>query len=773
MMRLFVDNVECSLLGQPDLPRYDSARLRSVEAWREGYDIEVSVAQTPQSDALFGDTGELYRTTEFNASYHAARLEVDGVTLFEGMATLLGVRRDEAQVSYRLLLRSGGEEWAKLAARTKIGDCGIEYTATMDMPTIEQSWAGGEKVRFLPLVRDSYPEPVDTSPYATHRALAPNDYYPFISVRAIIEAVLMKSGYTLHSNFLNSQFFEKLHVSGAYRTLRSDSAYSSMGFKAYRTTSLTATADPTGRVSVWQPVGTSNVGCIVDTASPNAVDENGKLLGDAYASGGCFSFEDGYPVFRPKREVTAAFDYHLRFTTDYRIVSSRELRGFNRLRIGPTTVVDICLTNTHRDCRKQVTPGLSYSIMLFGDFSAEDTYFIPGFGTFQERTVCMTAAANFSGEAVLLYMPAGSTSYRPYAGDWALYEGFVSPTGSRTIELDVRSSFMRYTPTSPEEFNHIYFEGAEVGQSLTLHAGCSVKPVFGSSVGVGDSFTFKDVAENDYSVADLLSALQQMFNLRIYSDKRTRRLYIEPYDAFVGDEDDLRERQQGGEVLVDEGVTGCFERTVLGYQAGDGVLSRMTDDDEILGDWTFMVEGYAAKQGTKHITNPLFSPTATVREAIDIAPSAQLLAVGDRDAVIEETNIAPRIVLYEGLVPLPDEERWDSASSTQSYPLAYFFSEQESESLAFEPRARSAGLHRYHLAELREDAERQLLRCKLRLTPLEYAELFAAGDALPQLCARFRLEVDGNSSLFRLHSIERYDADSHIADCVFRRTLSD
>lgn len=773
MMRLLIDDIECCLLEQPKLPRYDAARLRNVEAWREGYDIEVSVAHTPQSDALFGDTGELYRTTEFNASYHTARLEADGVTLFEGMATLLGVRRDEALVGYRLLLRSGGEEWAKLAARTKIGDCGIEYSATMDMPTIERSWVGDEKVRFLPLVRDSYPEPVDTSPYATHRPLAPNDYYPFISVRAIIEELLMKSGYTLHSSFLNSRFFEKLHVSGAYRTIRNDSAYSAMGFKAYRTTSLTATADPTGRVSVWSPVGASNVGCIVDTVSPNAVDENGKLFGDAYASGGCFTFEEGYPVFRPKREVTAAFDYHLRFTTDYRIVSSRELRGFNRLRIGPTTVVDICLTNTHRDCRKQVTPGMSYSIMLFGDFSAEDTYFIPGFGTFREQSVRMTAASDFSGEAVLLYMPAGSTSYRPYTGDWALYEGFVSPTGSRTIELDVRSAFMHYTPTSPEEFNHIYFEGAEVGQSLTLHAGCSVKPVFGSSVGVGDSFTFKDIAQNDYSVAELLAALQQMFNLRIYSDKLSRRLYIEPYDAFIGGEEDLRSYQQGKEVLLDEAVTGCFERTVLGYQAGDGVLSRMTDDDEILGDWTFTVEGYAAKQGTRRITNPLFSPTASVCDVIDIAPSAQLLSVGDRDTVVEETNIAPRIVLYEGLVQLPDAERWDSASSTESYPLAYFFNEHKSDSLAFEPRARSEGLHCYHLTELREDAERQLLRCNLHLTPLEYAALFDAGDALPRLCARFRLEVDGSSSLFRLHSIERYDADSHIADCVFRRTLSD
>ena len=98
-MRLLIDDIECCLLEQPKLPRYDAARLRNVEAWREGYDIEVSVAHTPQSDALFGDTGELYRTTEFNASYHTARLEADGVTLFEGMATLLGVRRDEALVA--------------------------------------------------------------------------------------------------------------------------------------------------------------------------------------------------------------------------------------------------------------------------------------------------------------------------------------------------------------------------------------------------------------------------------------------------------------------------------------------------------------------------------------------------------------------------------------------------------------------------------------------------------------------------------------------------
>ena len=71
----------------------------------------------------------------------------------------------------------------------------------------------------------------------------------------------------------------------------------------------------------------------------------------------------------------------------------------------------------------------------------------------------------------------------PYSGDWALYNGFVQPTGRRTVEIDVRSSYERYTPTSPKRFSDIFFGGAAEGQTLTLHSGCYVTPVFGGVAG--------------------------------------------------------------------------------------------------------------------------------------------------------------------------------------------------------------------------------------------------------------------------------------------------
>ncbi|MBO7315236.1 MAG: hypothetical protein J6U49_06165, partial [Alistipes sp.] len=95
MMRLLIDGVECPIVGrEPELPAYDATRLCDVDAWREGNDIDLRVASVPESDELFKCGADLYHAEDFNASYHAARLEVEGVALFEGLAVLLGSESD-------------------------------------------------------------------------------------------------------------------------------------------------------------------------------------------------------------------------------------------------------------------------------------------------------------------------------------------------------------------------------------------------------------------------------------------------------------------------------------------------------------------------------------------------------------------------------------------------------------------------------------------------------------------------------------------------------
>ena len=110
MMRLVIDDVVCPIVGrEPVLPTYDAKRLQDIDAWREGDDIDLMVASVPTTDELFANGADLYHAEDFNASYHAARLEVDGVALFEGLAVLLGSESDASGRTYRVRLR--GRSW--------------------------------------------------------------------------------------------------------------------------------------------------------------------------------------------------------------------------------------------------------------------------------------------------------------------------------------------------------------------------------------------------------------------------------------------------------------------------------------------------------------------------------------------------------------------------------------------------------------------------------------------------------------------------------------
>lgn len=775
MMELRIDGVVARLEhGAVELPRYDAERLRSVTSWRETESVELRVAATAELDALFAYAGDLHRAEEFNDSLHAAEIVVDGVVLFSGRAILRGVERmAEGGERYVVEIRTEGAAWATAAATTKLDDSGIECDRVMSMLGIEESWSDKGAVRILPVRRDSYPEPEPTGLYVAQQMLLPQDYHPFISVKEIVESIARDSGYTLHSRFLESSLFARLMLSGAYRRLNVETAYAQMGFKAMRSTSTSATANSLGRVDAWVPIFASNVGAIVDTVNPNVVDENGEPMREAFSNGGCFNFEAGRPRFVPKREVSVAFDIDLRYTTDYRIVSSRRLRGFDRIYVGNECYVDIELQNPFRDQRARVRGGLQYKLFIF-DFDASQSYRMPGLGNVTEAVSSVEFAAGFDGAVTLYVKREGESAYSFYDGDWAIYEGYVEERGQRDVRLTIRTPFEVCTPTQPKLFNDIYFEGAEEGQSLTLSAGCSLVPVFSGAVGYGQMMGFRDVANHNFSQAELLEAIAHMFNLRIYSHAPSRSLYVEPYDDFfAGEVYDWRERQLETDVEVGERVVESFERTRLGYLRADGAAERLNVEDELFGQWCGQNLSYAAKRATETLPNPLFMPTASYAEALSMAPSAELLTVGDRDVVAVDDYIEPRIVLYYGLQPLPEGEMWPKMGDGGRYPRAAFHAPDMGETLCFEDRDGCEGLHRYYDAELGQRATRQWLEVDIYLRPEEFAALFDPTSRGATIRSQFRLAVGGNSSLFRLDGIESYDTRRYVARCRFCRLLRD
>jgi hypothetical protein len=582
------------------------------------------------------------------------------------------------------------------------------------------------------------------------------------------------SGYELKSEFFNTSHMKRLVMSGAYKSVDTSQLTSAMGFKAMRSRSVAATAGEDGRTYVWEPVMASNVGAIVDTVDPNVVGDDGTTMQGAYANGGCFTFDDGRPVFKPKREINVAFDMHLHYTTEYKITSSRYLTGFTQLHLGNGCNVEVALHNPFIDMRDKVMGGQQYKLYIF-DFDPKSSYMLSGYNIITSRVTTVSFSKEFSGSTKLWVRPIGSSDFVVYDGDWALYDGYVSDGGSREVVLDVRTPFESLSPSNPKLFNDIFFGGAYEGQQMTLHAGCSVTPVFGGTVGYGEYITFSDVANIDISQAELLEAIAHMYNLRFYSHEPTKSLYVEPYDDFFGGEEvDWRDRQVGTHEVVTERASESYQRTVLGYQPADGAAARYAEgEDGDLGTWDCHVENYAVKRSTESLLNPLFHPIASFAGASATAPSAMVLTVGDRNILAEGDNVEPRVALYYGMAELPTGEYWLSPNGGEGYPLVTFHSRQCGATLCFDDRDGCRGLHRYYDTELNERAMRQRLECDIRLQPMEYASLFMPNESGATVRSNFRLNACGQNSLFRLDSIESYDVERKIARCVFVRRLTD
>ena len=774
MIRLFIDGIEATLLDSTQvMPHYNIAMLRDIDGWRSGMDVEVEIASGGEIDNLLHHAADLHRVEEFNAESHTARIELYGIPVFEGMATLIATSSERGRQSYRLRLRQGGNLWAKNVALTRLSESKVEGCRDITLGEIEHSWSDGGAICLLPLRQDSYPKPTPTGIFGMERMMGPSDYHPFLSVPKIVESIVKSGNCTLHSDFIQGELFQKLMMSGALSSVDIEVAEQDMGFKAYRTYSSTTTAGEAGKVNICEPQFGINLGAIVNTVDPMAQDEIGNRLSDAYTNNNSLTFVDNAPIFTPTRDISVAFEYSLHYTTECYLVSSLKARGFNTIHLANGGDVEVSLQNPYYDRRDDIYPSTQYRLMVFDDEEG-NTYKLSGMGEgLHDNDIIITPATHTAKSTQLYVRRASNEEYTPFTGDWALYEGYVERTFNKEVDIVVRSPYESVTPSSPKRFHDIYFSGALNGQRITLHSGCSVRAIFGGGIGYGDILSFKDVAMHDISQATLLYALMQMFNLCVYSHTSTNRLFIEPYDDFFnGAEVDWQDRQIDGCWSYDEGLCDCFEHTKLGYKTGDGVVLR-TKGAEDSYEWIYDISGYGSKMGTESIINPLFSPVVSLTTSSRMAPSAEILTVGNRDTLDKSSYIEPRIVLYHGLKALPYGERWQAYHTPTEYPFASFHSPNAEATLSFKDRDGLTGLHSYYDRELRERSERGRLRCTIALRPDEYIDLLDPTSEGANIRSRFRLKTEYGSSLFILESIEEYDSERLTASCTFRRTLND
>ena len=776
-MKLYIDNRLCLTDAATTTPtlRFDAADLRSFEALRAGARHRLSIPICRQNREILGYDDRILDATSFNDADHKARIEFDGVALIEGTVLLLGTESSPEGGRYTIEIISGAHEWARTASLRQIDEVGIDYEATLNSTTITNSWYNDQLVRLLPVQRDRYADTrsdVELMPVQQIPALS--DFHPFVSVPKMVEAIFADAGYTVESSLFDARPFSRLVMSGRFAERDTSRLDARMGFRAGRTTAKTATADNRGMVYA-NPFSTLNsLGNLVDTVVPS------EAATDLYAADDSFRVVEGEALFSPAEKVNASIVCQLHYVTDYRIASRYLLQGFDTINLDSANSYRFALANRFVDHRPTFRSGMEYRCVVF-DHATGNNYrlmYIAKIGMMTSEAVAVEFNANnalftiaetvTAYEPMLLYKPLGAMNYVPYPKDWALYAGYVEMTGQTEVSVTVATAPREISASDPFAFRKIAFSGAAQGQKMTLYASTRAYPSFQPNPALGSTFTLADILHHDMRQVDLLEALAQMFNLRFYTDPAERKVYIESAADMIDRESviDWSDRIIPTlPILVTQAAIGSDEATRHRYQTGDGAVARYNQQhDDRFGEWVGEVRSKLADEGERDACNTLFAPTINASEIIALAPSVSLPQVGDRDADDPaQLNFPTKILLYNGMKTLPDDERWGLAAG--AYPHAAFHSTEGS--LCFEDRDGAKGLHRYFDDHYEELNTARRVTLSLQLSAADLLPIIATDPAHRDLRSTFRLTIGGEEGLYRLDAIEEWRAEEGVARCRF------
>ena len=791
MIRLYIDHKECDVAQDIKIPLNISlSKLTDVQSARAGRSIELELKGTASNMSVFGTSSTLYAKKRFNSEHHTARIVVDGSTLLEGTVYLLQCySRNKGDVCYRIRIADGGAEWARSAARRKIRDCGLDFSMRLIPSEIVKSWEGEQAVRFLPVGRNRYTAEYSNATIPDEHIMTVDDYHPFISVKSVLESIFTDAGYTIESAFFESELFRSLYFSGEYSSPDTSAQRAKADFLARRQAPVTATADSLGIVYASPGVLTHSLGNVVDTANPFAVDSNGKTMSDTFANNDVFFIDEyGYACFSPASAMNVGFILHLEYNTDFRILSRTRLKGFDSLQFYPGATMNFALANTYVDFRDKIEAAGSYKLFIF-DFAEGEQYRL----TIKDRAGNSCTTLTTSKQSTVINMPykEGLTavcerlengSYVECEGDWALYESFVPERGTKQVSVDLRIPTQELAANEKFYFHKLFFGGADQNMNITLGEGCSLRPYFSTNPGYDSTVTFKDITYNNVWLIDMLDAVRQMFNLAIYTDDRSKKVFIEPMEELLGREkiQDWNNRIDISQpvTISDIGVDTPQYR-VLKYKDGDKASEQFNaQNGTTLGYWEREIPLYGTTESTLNDSNPIFTTGVNRTGLYAIAPSASVMQVGDgtNEGSID-TPFSTHIIRYAGMQPLPSGEVWGYPLNGGQYPLAgfHFAGDDRSAafSLCFEDRDGVEGLHRYHDDKFSRDAECQYMTLTLRLSPLDVERLLYPQHNQASALSRFRLAHNNEKSLFLLESLQEYTPATWEAKCRFMRLTKD
>ncbi|MDR2885836.1 MAG: hypothetical protein LBU95_03525 [Rikenellaceae bacterium] len=809
MVKLLIDGRE----ARCDAAMPFTITIDAPASWDvQGRELKVSLPIDRRNAAVLGDVAQALSRDKFNAQAHTGVIQADGCAILRGEVYLQSIERGPHGGGwYHMVVREPRPGWVAQAAERMFKTIPIDFSCEQGIESIIASWTWDKPVRFLPVQRDQLlVRNASQSVIQPAVVLSAENYHPFLHVRSLVRAIIAGAGYSLVSRFMDGALFDSLHMSGFYPEQDTYVLKSRLDFRAGRFADATAVIDRNGRVKT-SPYTTQNtVGNIVETADP-AATKNGVTAQGVFNTGGALRMEGERVAFVPQAEVQVGFEYYINYRTSYKIRSRTELAGINSVMLPDGITHSFKLVNRFTDMREVFTTGMNYRVVVF-DYVAGTSYMVrydeitnpaadmDNLHPLDYQTIivlpfsALTQSLNVTGtmpvrNMVLWARAANESKYTVYTGDWALYEGWVTETGTTEVEVTLRSAPEKFTPTAPAYFDTVLFMGGTEGGTFTLLKSTHIRPIFSANPAMGSVVRFADVAAHAVRQSALIEALAHMFNLRFYTDEHAREVHIEPFAEFFGDEvvdwSALTDPARG--VVIAEPGAGMSRTTTLRYRTGDDAVAAWNDAhfDE-LGQMSFTIADRLAAERARTLENPLFTPTLSVKGGYPDAPGAWMLQVGERSAYPVERNdsmnFPAKIVHYMGKVTLPAGQVWGWPVYLGWYPMAAFhcpgtdngysgstpnplssFSDDTATlvrngfSLCFEDRDGVAGLHPLH-DPLYEGVDRgRRITLWLRLGAADIEALQNPSALGRDLRRTFLIGVGAEKIACRLETVHDYD----------------
>ncbi len=813
-MELYIDNRQADLEEDASVSiSLAIATLTDPLNSRTGYTKSFRIPMTARNREIMGDTEQLHNRDLFNHQTHTARIEERGAIVMEGRPVLTGCERidGKGQGWYQLNIIGPGKEWVTHASETTLRQTGIDYSFLISDANIVNSWTNDTPVRFLPVQRDTYASDQSNGVIPALRILSFDDYHPFLHLGTLIRAIFADAGYRLVSEFIESRYFDSFYMSGRYPTRDVSVIRSKMDFLAKRFAPVTATATYNGIVYADPYLTGNTIGNLVETANPEE-SRDGVTCPDVFDRGGCFQMDGKRIMFKPTEEVSVGFVYHLKYTSDFYMLSRTELKGFNEIYVDYQSPRKFRIPNAYPDRKQEFRSGQQFRIVVF-DHTEGNEYqlrYTSGSTTavaknFSTRSELVGVASGNASNPTLYYRPTSNASYALYPGDWALYDGFVEERGTTLVEITLRTAPEELSPSNPKYFDFFCFRGAEEGMQLTVSNETYLQPAFYPHPSVGSEIAFADVAAHEIHQIDVIRAVKHLFGLCFYTDVRSRTVYAEPLETFYRDEPivDWSDRIDFDKPIVIEELGADMKQLLTwDYQSGDGTVSRWNQTNgERFGAWSASLLNRSAEEGETTFTNPLFTPSMNRTGDFTPAPSASLLQVGDRDAdrneMSPDLNFPPKIVRYIGPVQLPEGEVWSWPSDAKSYPFVAFhhpgtnnpyagqnpnpessYTDDPDQllnngfSLCFEDRDGVAGLHRFPDRNVTLYNHSRRVSLWVRIDPDEVERLNVPETTKRDFRAAYRLDIDGERGIYMLEQVCDYNPKSEGSTrCIFIKKI--